>query len=100
MLSSFRLYYIQFKEVKILWVPRPGAGGLITQTPFKLNCWKRWVYFDLIKGTLMQTWTSANIFVFLWKWYVEEFTLKHLLLSEICTRAMYEKFDYKHSETI
>ena len=28
------------------------------------------------------------------------FTLKHLLLSEICTREICEKFIYKHSETI
>ena len=28
------------------------------------------------------------------------FTLKHLLLFEICAREIYEKFVYKHSETI
>ena len=27
----------------------------------------------------MQTWKSANIFVFLRRWYAEDFTLKHLL---------------------
>ena len=52
-----------------------------------------------IKGTLTQIWKSANIFVFIWK-YVEDFILKHLLLSEICARELYEKFVYKHSETI
>ena len=26
--------------------------------------------------------------------------LKHVLLSEICASEMYEKFVYKHSETI
>ena len=31
---------------------------------------------------------------------VLNFTLKHLLLSEICTREICEKFVYKHSETI
>ena len=31
MLYSFRLHYIQFKEVNILW--GPGAGGWITQRP-------------------------------------------------------------------
>ena len=36
MLSSFRFYYIQFKEVNIVW--RPGAGGMITQTPLKQSC--------------------------------------------------------------
>ena len=43
-LSFFRLYYIQFKEVKVLWgrgiegrVWGPGAGGRITQTPPQNN---------------------------------------------------------------
>ena len=31
--------------------------------------------------------------------YVEDFTLKYLLLFEICARET-EKFVYKHSETI
>ena len=47
----------------------------------------------------MQIWKSANIFVFMWKQYNEDFTLKHLLLFEICTCAICEKFIYKHSET-
>ena len=34
------------------------------------------------------------------KQYNEDFTIKHLLLSEICAREIYEKFVYKHSETI
>ena len=29
---------------------------------------------NILKGTLMQIWKSANIYVFMWK-YVEEFTL-------------------------
>ena len=53
-----------------------------------------------MKGTLMQIWKSANIFVFIWKWYVENLTLKHLLLFEICAQKICEKFVYKHSETI
>ena len=32
--------------------------------------------------------------------YVEDFTLKHLLLFEINTREVCEKFVYKNSETI
>ena len=32
--------------------------------------------------------------------YDEDFTLKHLLLFEICAREICEKFAYKHSETI
>ena len=51
-----------------------------------------------IKGTLMQIRNSANIFVFIWKQYVEDFTLKHLLVFEICAREIYEKFVYKHLE--
>ena len=34
------------------------------------------------------------------KKYVEDFTLKHLSLFEICAREICEKFVYKHSETI
>ena len=48
----------------------------------------------------MQILKSANIFVFRWKYYVEDFTIIHLLLSEICTHELCEKFAYKHSETI
>ena len=32
--------------------------------------------------------------------YVEDFTLKYLLLFEICVREICEKFAYKHSEKI
>ena len=52
------------------------------------------------RGALMQIWKSANTFIFIWKQYVEDFTLKHLLLFEICTHEICEKFVYKHSETI
>ena len=47
----------------------------------------------------MQIWKSADFFVFIWK-YVEDFTLKHLLLFKICAREICKKFVYKHSETI
>ena len=48
----------------------------------------------------MQIWKSANTFVFIWKSYVEDFTLKHLLLFEIFAHETSEKFVYKYSETI
>ena len=48
----------------------------------------------------MQIWEFANIFVFIWKQYVEDFTLKHLLLFEIYGRELCDKFVYKHSEAI
>ena len=48
----------------------------------------------------MQIWKSANIFAFVGKRYVEDFSLKHLLLFEIYTREICERFVYKHSETI
>ena len=50
------------------------------------------------KGTLTQIWKSANIFLFIWKQYVQDLTLKHLLLFVTCAREIYEV--YKHSETI
>ena len=53
-----------------------------------------------IKDTLTQIWKSANIFAFIWKYYVEDFTLKHIHFFEICARETCEKFVYKHSEAI
>ena len=55
---------------------------------------------EKLKGTLMQILKSANIFVFIWKQYVEDFTLKHFLLFEIFAPEICEKFVYKHSEAI
>ena len=43
-----------------------------------------------LKGTIMQIWKFANIFVFIWK-YVQDFTLKYVLLFEICPREINEK---------
>ena len=48
----------------------------------------------------MEIWKSANIFVFILKNYVENFTLKHLLLFETCPREICETFVYEHSKTI
>ena len=48
----------------------------------------------------MQIWKFANILIFIRKKLVEDLTLKHILLFEICTRKIYEKFVYKHSEAI
>ena len=42
------------------------------------------------KVTLMQIWKSAIIFVFIWKYYVEDFTLKPLLLFDTRTRDMWK----------
>ena len=57
-------------------------------------------HFCIIKGTLMHISEYVNTFVFIWKYYVEDFSLKHLLLFEICTRTIGGKFAYEHSETI
>ena len=52
-LSSFRSYYIQFKELKILWGLVPGAegsrpdmraGGRITQTPTFIQLAKSYTF--------------------------------------------------------
>ena len=48
----------------------------------------------------MQIWKSANIFVFILKYYVEDFTLKQVSLFEICTCEICEKFVYKDSQTV
>ena len=43
---------------------------------------------------------SANIFVFILKWYVKDFTLNYLLLSELSTCEIGEKIVYKRSKSI
>ena len=48
----------------------------------------------------MQIWKSANFFVFTRNYHVEDLTFKHLLLSEIYAREIWEKFVYKHAEII
>ena len=53
-----------------------------------------------LKGTLAQIWKSANIFAFTWKYYVEDFTLKHFLRFDISALKICEKFVYKHIESI
>ena len=58
------------------------------------------IYVFKVKGTPMHIWKSANIFVFIWKCYVEDSSLKHLFLFEIWAREVCEIFVYKHSETI
>ena len=47
----------------------------------------------------MQISKSVNIFVFIWKLHVEDFTLKHLLLFETYAHEICEKLVYKHTET-
>ena len=38
----------------------------------------------------MQISKSVNIFVFIWKSFVEDFTIKHLLFFQICAHEVYE----------
>ena len=54
----------------------------------------------IFKGKLMQIWKSANRLRLRMKIIVEDFILKHLLLSETCACEICEKFVYKLSETI
>ena len=48
----------------------------------------------------MQIRKSGNVFVFILKLYVEDFSLEDLFLFEICAGEICEKFIYKHAETI
>ena len=53
------------------------------------NVKSQWI---TLKDTLMQIWKSTNIFVFAWKWYVEDLSLKRLSRFEIYATEMCEKF--------
>ena len=54
----------------------------------------------IFKGTLMQIWKSPYVFVFLWKYYPENFAFLILGILELFTRKFWEMFVYKHTETI
>ena len=58
-----------------------------------------WAIIKWFKGTLMQIWKSANLFVVLQKQHVQDFTSKLLLLFEICACEICEKFVHKHIRT-
>ena len=65
---------------------------------FKISALKNFAVLR-IKGTLIQIWKSAKIFIFIWKWYAQDFTLKRFLNFEISAREISEKFVYKYLET-
>ena len=53
-----------------------------------------------LKGTLMQIWKSPYIFLFIWKYFPENFAFLILRILELYTRKVREMFVYKHTETI
>ena len=92
MLSSFRLCYIQFKVVKILWGPGPGAGDRITKTPVLVSlvltfyftyflCFYFWLWACICLLGLRE---SIRAFLKLLFFYVVFFTIIHE--SQDCRR--------------
>ena len=58
------------------------------------NCLRKMTSFALETGILYALISSSSYDS------SSDFALKHLLLFEICARAICEKFVYKHSETV
>ena len=54
----------------------------------------------ILKGTLMQTWKYPNMFLFLQKYYPENFSFLILRILKLFTRKVCEMFVYKQTETI
>ena len=54
----------------------------------------------LLKGTLMQIWKSPHMFVFIQKYYPENFPFLMLGILELYARKACEIIVYKHTETI
>ena len=48
----------------------------------------------------MQIWKSTYMFVFIWKYYPENFAFLILGTFELYTRKVCEMLIYKHTETI
>ena len=55
---------------------------------------------NAIKGTLMQIWNSPCMFLFIYKYYPENFAFLTLRVLELYTRKVCVMFVYKHTETI
>ena len=53
-----------------------------------------------LKGTLMQIWKSVYMFLFIQKYYSENFAFLILRIPELYTRKVCEMFVYKHTETV
>ena len=86
---------VGMKNAGVIYQLKHKSTNSSTNTSFNI-----FSLFSFFKGTLIQISKSANVFAFMWKEYVEDFTLKHLILFEIMARKVCEKFVYKHSETI
>ena len=63
-----------------------GGGGILCIYAFK--------------GTLMQIQKCSHTFVFIWKWYPENFVFLILRIFELFTRKICEMFIYMHTKTI
>ena len=48
----------------------------------------------------MQIWKSPRMFLFIWKYYPENFAFLTLRILELHTRKVCVMFVYKHTETI
>ena len=55
---------------------------------------------QIFKGTPMQIWKSPHMFLFIYKYYLENFAFLILRILELYTPKVCEKFVYKHTETI
>ena len=53
-----------------------------------------------LKGTLMEIWKSPYMFVFIYKYYRENFAFLILVILELHTRKVCKIFVYKHTETL
>ena len=55
---------------------------------------------SLLEGTIMKIGKFPYMFVFIWKYYPENFVFLILGILELYTRKVCEMFVYKHTETI
>ena len=67
--NESKFYAINFIDPRIVFFKKENFNSTCNENAY-----------SEIKGTPMQIWSSANIFVFIWKWYVENFTLRHLFV--------------------
>ena len=59
-----------------------------------------WIKMKIFYGTLMQIWKSPYMFLFISKYYPENFRILNPKILELFTSNVCETFVYKHTETI
>ena len=83
--------WISWKQVEI-------KESTLQIVAFVIQCFCKLI--ECLKGTLIQTWKSPCMFLFIYKYYPENFAFLILRILELFTGKFCVMLVYKHTETI